>query len=265
MATQILVIWTYSLTDNTGFLLQRSTDSGSTWPTNFRTNAAATQYADVAVSVGGTYWYRVAATNTFGTGNFSSTASIFLTSSESTTLYLTVGPTPDTKTYDGTISSSQIPTITDGSIAPGDTAFFVQSFDTKHVASGKLIILRLDTRGRQRPAAAAGCAEGGGPVDRPLAWDDAGADFASARVTLLRSTWNYSEETRGVPRLGRAHRGALQPLEPRGDSALERSQELPAGFLEARGVPVVPTHLAGGAIRLRSPTSCVSVAGPRWS
>ena len=26
-----------------------------------------------------------------------------------------------------------------------------------------------------------------------LAWDDPEADFASARVTLLRSTWNYSE------------------------------------------------------------------------
>jgi hypothetical protein len=137
MATQVLVIWTYAHSDQTGFLLQRSTDSASTWPVNYTTNASTMQYTDSDVVVGGTYWYHVAATNQFGTGSFSSTASIFLTTPGPVTLSLI--PTPDTRPYDGTISSSQIPTLVSGSVVAGDTASFLQFFDTKHVGSGKTI------------------------------------------------------------------------------------------------------------------------------
>jgi hypothetical protein len=75
-----------------------------------------------------------------------------------------------------------------------------------------------------------------------LAWDDADADVASARVTLLRSTWNYAEQPEAflawVDRAARvtalhnpphvvrwnAHKGYLLDL-------------------EAAGVPVAPTCL----------------------
>ena len=81
MATQVLVSWTYGLSDNTGFLLQRSVDSGSTWPNNYPTDAVTHQYTDNDVVIGGTYWYHVAATNPYGTGSFSNTASVYVSSS----------------------------------------------------------------------------------------------------------------------------------------------------------------------------------------
>ena len=137
MATQVLVIWTYAHSDQTGFLLQRSTNSASTWPVNYTTNASTMQYTDSDVVVGGTYWYHVAATNQFGIGSFSNTASVYLTTPGPVTLSLI--PTPDTKTYDGTISSSQPPVLVSGSVVAGDTASFFQFFDTKHVGSGKTI------------------------------------------------------------------------------------------------------------------------------
>lgn len=73
------ITWNYSLTDNTGFLLQRSVNSGSTWTVNYPvTPASATSYLDTAISLGGTYWYRIAATNQYGTGSWSNTGSVFV-------------------------------------------------------------------------------------------------------------------------------------------------------------------------------------------
>jgi hypothetical protein len=72
------ISWTYSLLDNTGFLLQRSTDSGSTWPTTYQLPAAPTDYFDTTVEVLGTYWYRVAAINHYGIGTYSNTGSVFV-------------------------------------------------------------------------------------------------------------------------------------------------------------------------------------------
>ncbi|HEY8038788.1 MAG TPA: hypothetical protein VIF15_03310 [Polyangiaceae bacterium] len=75
-----------------------------------------------------------------------------------------------------------------------------------------------------------------------LAWDDAGADFASARMTLLRSTWNYTERPADflawIDRT--AASGALY------NTARTVRWNAHKGYLldlEARGVPVVPTHL----------------------
>ena len=72
------ISWTYSLSDNTGFLLQRSTDSGSTWPTTYQLPAFSTAYLDTTVAVFGTYWYRVVAANQYGIGDYSNTGSIFV-------------------------------------------------------------------------------------------------------------------------------------------------------------------------------------------
>lgn len=51
-----LITWTYSYADNTGFLLQRSTDSGSTWTLNLP-QPVTTSYVDATVVTYGTYWY----------------------------------------------------------------------------------------------------------------------------------------------------------------------------------------------------------------
>lgn len=52
---------------------------------------------------------------------------------------ITVTASADTKVYDGTANSSATPTITSGSLAPGDTPGFSESFDTKHVGTGKTL------------------------------------------------------------------------------------------------------------------------------
>src|SRR5206468_4629424 len=45
----------------------------------------------------------------------------------------------DSRVYDGGISSSGVPSIGAPGLAPGDSASFSQSFDTRHVGSGKTL------------------------------------------------------------------------------------------------------------------------------
>ncbi len=49
---------------------------------------------------------------------------------------LTVTAVTNTKTYDGTTSAAAIPTITSGSIAPGDSANFIETYNTPNVGTG---------------------------------------------------------------------------------------------------------------------------------
>ncbi|MBI5295993.1 MAG: right-handed parallel beta-helix repeat-containing protein [Chloroflexi bacterium] len=52
---------------------------------------------------------------------------------------LTVTAVTDSKVYDGTIASDGVPTITSGALVGDDTAAWTQTFDTRHVASGKTL------------------------------------------------------------------------------------------------------------------------------
>jgi hypothetical protein len=80
MTSIIRIRWNYGFVDNDGFLLQRSTDYGVTWPLEFAiTSSTATLYSDVT-NLDGIHSYRVAATNAFGTGSFSNTGSILIPS-----------------------------------------------------------------------------------------------------------------------------------------------------------------------------------------
>ena len=72
------ISWNYTLADNTAFLLQRSTNSGSTWTANYPLPVSQTSYLDTTVVPYGTYWYHVAPTNKYGTGSFSNTGSVFV-------------------------------------------------------------------------------------------------------------------------------------------------------------------------------------------
>ena len=84
-----------------------------------------------------------------------------------------------------------------------------------------------------------------------LAWDDAAADFSSARLTLLRSTWNYAERpehfTDWLTRAASA--SALWNPLPVVRWNLHKRYLLD---LARAGVPVTPTHLVprGSAERL---------------
>jgi hypothetical protein len=52
---------------------------------------------------------------------------------------ITVAAVSDEKVYDGTTAATAIPTITGGSLAPGDTAAFTEIYDSKNVGSGKTL------------------------------------------------------------------------------------------------------------------------------
>jgi hypothetical protein len=75
-----------------------------------------------------------------------------------------------------------------------------------------------------------------------LAWDDPGADFARARVTLLRSTWNYSEQP-GAFLAWVDRTAACSSLWNRRETVRWNTHKSYLLDLEARGVPAVPTHL----------------------
>jgi hypothetical protein len=52
---------------------------------------------------------------------------------------ITVTAAADTKTYDGTTSTTSTPTITSGSLATGDTAAFTETFAAKNAGTGKTL------------------------------------------------------------------------------------------------------------------------------
>lgn len=94
-----------------------------------------------------------------------------------------------------------------------------------------------------------------------LAWDDPAADFASARLTLLRSTWNYSEHPADF--LAWIDRVAAQSaLWNQRHTVRWNAHKSYLLDLEARGVPVVPTHL----VRRGATTTLAEVTRDRgWS
>ncbi|MGH7511757.1 MAG: YDG domain-containing protein [Gemmatimonadales bacterium] len=52
---------------------------------------------------------------------------------------ITVTAASDTKGYDGTTSSAGTPTVTVGTLAPGDVGSFTQTYDTKNAGTGKTL------------------------------------------------------------------------------------------------------------------------------
>ncbi|WP_281321933.1 YDG domain-containing protein [Flavobacterium aestivum] len=52
---------------------------------------------------------------------------------------LTITAAPNTKNYDGTVSSASTPSITSGSIQTGDTSGFTETYDTKNKGVGKTL------------------------------------------------------------------------------------------------------------------------------
>jgi hypothetical protein len=71
-------------------------------------------------------------------GNYSLASTTANTTADITALAITVTAVADTKTYDGNTSSAGVPTIAPG-LAPGDTAGFVQTFDTANAGMGKTL------------------------------------------------------------------------------------------------------------------------------
>jgi titin len=74
---QIDLAWSDNSLDETGFVIQRSTD-GVNFTDLATVGAEVVAYADLAVSAGNTYYYRVAAFNLAGASAYSNTASVLI-------------------------------------------------------------------------------------------------------------------------------------------------------------------------------------------
>lgn len=70
-STQIDLIWTDNSTGETGFIIERSADSGGTWTEIGRVGANVTSYNDTTVTEGTTYTYRVRAYDSNGSSGYS--------------------------------------------------------------------------------------------------------------------------------------------------------------------------------------------------
>jgi FtsP/CotA-like multicopper oxidase with cupredoxin domain/fibronectin type 3 domain-containing protein len=72
---QVSLAWTDMATDETGFVVERSTDGGVNFSVLATLGVNAISYVDLAVTAGNTYDYRVAAFNAGGASAYSNTAS----------------------------------------------------------------------------------------------------------------------------------------------------------------------------------------------
>lgn len=73
----VVITWSYSASDQTGFTIQRATNSTFTSGlTQFTVAGNVLTYSDNKTKSGVTYWYRVVATNSLGDGTPSNSASI---------------------------------------------------------------------------------------------------------------------------------------------------------------------------------------------
>ncbi|HYL67299.1 MAG TPA: spherulation-specific family 4 protein, partial [Nitrosopumilaceae archaeon] len=124
-SSQINLSWTAPTSNGgsaiTGYKIERSTDSGTTWSTSIANTAStATTYSDTGLVASTAYKHRVSAINSVGTSSPSTTSSATTMSGSTTTI-----PQPPTGLTGSAVSSSQInlswtaPTSNGGSAITG--------------------------------------------------------------------------------------------------------------------------------------------------
>jgi hypothetical protein len=74
-----------------------------------------------------------------GAGNYTLTSTTATTNADITVRAITVTAQSNAKTYDHTTDAAAVPTITNGTLATGDSANFTESYDTKNVGTGKTL------------------------------------------------------------------------------------------------------------------------------
>lgn len=90
-------------------------------------------YSETPSSVG-TWYYRAVVKNGSCTEVYSAESSFTVDKQ-----LITITASANTKTYDGDVTASSLPTITSGTLATGDTGIFIETYDTKAQGSGKTL------------------------------------------------------------------------------------------------------------------------------
>jgi hypothetical protein len=75
-SSKVTLSWTDNSSNETGFVVQRSSNGGKTWTTLTTTAANVTSYSDTTVGKRKTYEYRVYATNSYGNSAYSNTVTV---------------------------------------------------------------------------------------------------------------------------------------------------------------------------------------------
>ncbi|MGE5156040.1 MAG: S8 family serine peptidase, partial [Betaproteobacteria bacterium] len=83
--------------------------------------------------------YTLTATDTTGGGGIHPLTGATSSPFNVTVRAITIAAAAGSKTYDGTVTSSGTPTITIGSLAPGDAATLTQTFDSKNVGTTRVL------------------------------------------------------------------------------------------------------------------------------
>ena len=99
----------------------------------------AANFADKHVGTGKTVTVTGLSINGPDAGNYSLVSTSTTTMARITARAITVTATANTKVYDGTTSAAAIPTITSGSLAPGDTGTFTETYATAGAGTGKTL------------------------------------------------------------------------------------------------------------------------------
>ncbi len=87
-SSEIDLSWTNTATNQTGFLIERSSDGGATFASIATVGASITSYQDKGLQAGTTYVYRVSAVNSAGNSTPSTTATAMTFAANATPVYL---------------------------------------------------------------------------------------------------------------------------------------------------------------------------------
>src|SRR5579862_1083294 len=101
--------------------------------------ASSSTFADKNVANGKTVTATGITLSGSAAGNYTLSSTTATTTANITARALTVTAATNTKTYDGTPSAGAIPTVTSGTVQPGDTANFTETYNNKNVGTGKTL------------------------------------------------------------------------------------------------------------------------------
>ena len=136
---QVVLAFRDNAVNETGFVIQRSTNAGSTWATLVTIGAVSgtgnAGFTDTTVSAGMAYWYRVAAVNAAGLSAYSNTAQALVPTAP-------VAPTNVTVTATANKKRNAVAVIAWTDVATNESGYVIE-YATNMTFTANLVTVRL--------------------------------------------------------------------------------------------------------------------------